>query len=95
MYTFHFSWQLIHTVSSILKSSTPLLFPVSHLIIGKPNAGKSSLLNSIIGYNLDLLDFGNNHCTKKAFIIKYCESKEDISLTSADIQKNAIKMCFF
>lgn len=65
------------------------------LILGQYSSGKSSLLNSIIGYNLDLLDFGNNHCTKKAFIIKYCESKEDISLTSADIQKNDFSFYYF
>ena len=49
--------------------------------LGKINSGKTSLLNSIIGNNLYLLECSQKECTKSIFIIKYskkisfCESK--------------------
>ncbi len=65
------------------------------LVLGKYSSGKSSLLNSIIGYNLDLLDTSENECTKKAFVIKYCEGKEDISLIKAEVKQNDYNFYYF
>ena len=40
------------------------------LFIGKISSGKTSLLNSIIGDNLNILESNMSECTKTNFIIK-------------------------
>jgi len=56
------------------------------LLLGKYGSGKSSLLNSIIGYDLNLLETNNEICTKNVFIIKYCKDKESISMYKCNIK---------
>lgn len=63
------------------------------LLLGKYGSGKSSLLNSIIGYDLNLLQTHKDICTKNAFIIKYCKDKESISMYKCNI-KNTFKNYF-
>ena len=65
------------------------------LTLGKYSSGKSSLLNSIIGYNLNLLNTSSNECTKKAFVIKYCKSLEDISLIKSKKKQNDFNFYYF
>lgn len=57
---------------------------IRFLLIGKYSTGKSSFLNNIIGYNLNLLQTSISECTKFALIIKYTKSKEDICLIEAE-----------
>ena len=52
---------------------------------GKSNSGKTSLLNSIIGKNLYLLQSSQKECTKSIFIIKYSEK---ISFCESKLIKN-------
>ena len=65
------------------------------MLFGKYSNGKSSLLNSIIGYNLNILHISINECTKRAFIIKYCKSMENISLIKAEKKGNDYKFYYF
>ena len=65
------------------------------LVIGKYTSGKSSTLNSIIGYDLDLLDASENECTKKAFVIKYCKDFSDISLLKFKLIKSEFGLYYF
>ena len=65
------------------------------LVIGKYSSGKSSTLNSIIGYDLDLLDASENECTKKAFVIKYCKDFSDISLLKSKLIKSEFGLYYF
>lgn len=62
--------------------------PFRFIFLGKYSSGKSSLINSIIGYNLNILDTKLNGCTKNAFIIKYCTDVNDISLYKGKIIKD-------
>jgi GTPase SAR1 family protein len=62
--------------------------PFRFIFLGKYSSGKSSLINSIIGYNLNILDTKLNGCTKNAFIIKYCKDVNDISLYKGKIIKD-------
>ena len=84
--------KLINNYKNFLNSNE-LSFKI--LLLGKYNSGKSSLLNSIIGYNLNILDIAGNECTKKAFVIKYCKSFEEISLFSAEVIKNDFGFYYF
>jgi len=65
------------------------------LLLGKYSSGKSSLLNSIIGYDLDLLDVKENECTKNAFIIKYCNNIDNISLYKCELKQNKFGLFYF
>ena len=74
-------------------NSSEITFKI--LVFGKYSTGKSSLLNSIIGYNLNILHTSINECTKKAFIIKYCKSTENISLIKSEKKRNDYKFYYF
>ena len=65
------------------------------LLLGKYSSGKSSLLNSIIGYDLNILDVKENECTKNAFIIKYCKSIDNISLNKCELKQNNYGFFYF
>ncbi len=58
------------------------------IILGKYSSGKSSLLNSIIGYNLNILQENKNGCTKNIFIVKYCKDIKNISLFKANMKED-------
>lgn len=64
------------------------------ITLGLYSSGKSSLLNNIIGYNLNLLQVNENQCTKLGLIIKYTKEIEDISLYKANIEKINGKLFF-
>ena len=65
--------------------------PIRVCIIGGYSTGKSSMLNGIIGYNLNILPESSEECTKIGIIIKYVKNKEEISLynTKNDINSNS------
>jgi hypothetical protein len=67
-------------LDNFLQNSSGIRF----LAVGKYSTGKSSFLNNIIGYNLNLLQTSISECTKFALIIKYTKSKEDICLIEAE-----------
>ena len=64
------------------------------ITLGLYSSGKSSLLNNIIGYNLNLLQVNENQCTKLGLIIKYTKEIEDISLYKAIFEKINEKLFF-
>ena len=51
------------------------------------SSGKSSLLNNLIGYNLNLLPVSSEECTKIGLIIKYTEKEDDISIYKINLIK--------
>ena len=61
------------------------------ITLGLYSSGKSSLLNNIIGYNLNLLQVNENQCTKLGLIIKYKKEIEYISLYKVKIKKKNVK----
>ena len=71
-------------IDDLIINLNPNEITLKILVFGKYSTGKSSLLNSIIGYNLNILHTSINECTKKAFIIKYCETVGNISLTKCE-----------
>ena len=58
---------------------------VHYIIIGSFSSGKSFTLNNMIGYNYNLLEFGEGEVTNHAFIIR---NSKDINLYKAVIEKN-------
>lgn len=58
------------------------------IFLGKQSSGKTSILNSIIGYNLNILDTNLGGCTKNAFIIKYCKDIKNISIFECKIKED-------
>ena len=58
------------------------------IFLGKQSSGKTSILNSIIGYNLNILDTNLGWCTKNAFIIKYCKDIKNISIFECKIKED-------
>ena len=51
------------------------------------SSGKSSLLNNLIGYNLNLLPVSSEECTKIGLIIKYTEKEDNISIYKINLIK--------
>jgi N-terminal acetyltransferase B complex non-catalytic subunit len=49
-------------------------------LLGGISTGKSSIINSLIGYDLDLIPKSSGDCTNIALIIHYTENKDNISL---------------
>lgn len=49
-------------------------------LLGGISTGKSSIINTLIGYDLDLIPKSSDHCTNIALIIHYTENKDNISL---------------
>ena len=57
-------------------------------LLGGISSGKSSIINSLIGYDLNLIPKSSDDCTKIILIIHYTESQDDISLYKTKIIKN-------
>ena len=58
------------------------------MFIGGISAGKSSIINSLIGYNLDLLPKSSDHCTKIIIIIQYTNNQDNIALYKTKFDKH-------
>ena len=71
-----------------MKDYSSKKFLSSLLLIGEYSSGKSSFLNSLIGFNLNLLQVKSNECTKVAIIIRYTQKKDNIKLYSAKLKDN-------
>ena len=69
-------------------------FLSSILLIGEYSSGKSSLLNSLIGLNIDLLQVKTTECSKVAIIIRYSENINNSSLYSAQYKQNELGFYF-
>lgn len=69
-------------------------FLSSILLIGEYSSGKSSLLNSLIGLNINLLQVKTTECSKVAIIIRYSENINNSSLYSAQYKQNELGFYF-
>lgn len=58
------------------------------MLIGGISSGKSSIINSLIGYNLDLLPKSSDHCTKIILIIQYINNQDNIALYKTKFDKH-------
>jgi len=58
------------------------------MFIGGISSGKSSIINSLIGYNLDLLPKSSDHCTKIILIIQYINTQDNIALYDTKFYKH-------
>ena len=58
------------------------------MLIGGVSSGKSSIINSLIGYNLDLLPKSSDHCTKIILIIQYINNEDNIALYKTKFDKH-------
>ena len=56
--------------------------------LGGVSTGKSSIINSLIGYDLDLIPKSSDHCTKIILIIQYTESQDNISVYKTKFDKH-------
>ena len=56
--------------------------------LGGISTGKSSIINSLIGYNLDLIPKSSDHCTKIILVIQYTESQDNISVYETKFDKH-------
>ena len=58
------------------------------MFLGGISTGKSSIINSLIGYNLDLLPKSSDHCTKIILIIQYINNQDNIALYKTKFDKH-------
>ena len=58
------------------------------------SSGKSTLINALIGYNLNLLEAKSIECTEVAIIIRYTKNISDIELVEAEYQKEQYQNYF-
>ena len=66
----------------------------SFLLIGEMSSGKSTLINNLIGYNLNLLETKSSECTEVAIIIRYTKNISDIELVEAEYKKEKFRNYF-
>jgi len=66
----------------------------SFLLIGEMSSGKSTLINNLIGYNLNLLETKSSECTEVAIIIRYTKNISDIELVEAKYKKEKYRNYF-
>ena len=78
-------------IKNYLENSSSIRF----LLVGPHNAGKSTLLNEIIGYNRRLLESANEECTKISVIVKYTKKTEQPKLFAADFHTNDLGYNYF
>ena len=85
----------IKTNHELMKNYLENSSSIRFLLIGPHNAGKSTLLNQIIGYNRKLLESSNEECTKISVIVRYAKKKEKTKLFSADFHTNKLGYNYF
>ena len=64
-------------------------------LLGEYSSGKSSLLNSLIGYNYNILPVGVNVCTNIALVIQYTKDEKNISLFHTFLEKTSKGLYIF
>ena len=64
-------------------------------LFGEYSSGKSSLLNTIIGYDFNIIPIDTKVCTNIALIIKYTKDKSNISLFHTFLEKTSQNFYFF
>ena len=64
-------------------------------LLGEYSSGKSSLLNTIIGYDFNIIPIDTKVCTNIALIIKYTKDKTNISLEHTFLKKTSQNFYFF
>ena len=57
-------------------------------LLGGISTGKSSIINSLIGYDLNLIPKSSSHCTKIILIIQYTQSQDNIALYKTQFDKH-------
>jgi hypothetical protein len=80
-----------HITKNYLENSSSIRF----LLVGPHNAGKSTLLNTFIGYNRTLLESAKEECTKISVIIKYSQKTENPKLYEAIFKTNDLGYNYF
>ena len=84
---------IISSYHSLLEFSNTQLLS-SFLLIGQISSGKSSLINNLIGYNLNLLETRSSGCSEVVIIIRYNKNIDDIELVEAEYKKEKYKNNF-
>ena len=64
-------------------------------LFGEYSSGKSSLLNTLIGYNYNVIPIDTKVCTNIALIVKYTKDKKNISLFHTFLEKTSQNFYFF
>jgi len=62
---------------------------------GEYSSGKSSLLNTLIGYDYNVIPIDTKVCTNIALVIKYTKDKKKISLMHTFLEKTSQNFYFF
>ena len=68
---------------------------IRFLLVGPHNTGKSSVLNNIIGYDLDFLPTNLGECTKVGVIIKYIKKGQPLRMFKAKFITNKLNYNYF
>ena len=58
-------------------------------LLGEYSSGKSSLINTIIGHNYNILPVGAEVCTNIALVVKYTKEEKDIALYHTFLEKTS------
>ena len=80
-----------HEIYNYFKDTSAIRF----LLVGPHNTGKSSVLNNIIGYDLDFLPTNLGECTKVGVIIKYVNKDQPIRMFKAKFITNELNYNYF
>ena len=78
-------------ISNYLNNTSAMRF----LLVGPHNSGKSSLLNTIIGYNQNFLPTKTEECTKIGVIIKYAKKGEEAKMYETFFRTNENNLNYF
>ena len=64
-------------------------------LLGEYSSGKSSLLNTIIGHDYNVLPVSVEVCTNIALVIKYTKKEKDIALYHTFLEKTPKRFLYF
>ena len=64
-------------------------------LFGEYSSGKSSLLNTLIGYNYNVIPIDTKVCTNIALVVKYTKDKKNISLIHTFLEQTSQNFYFF